>query len=355
MVPLPVPTLRQTQALPFHCSTLLTAQLVSKLSGTLPVVPPPASPVPAVTPVIVPAPGNVCPAANVNNPPLPTCSPGSVGALVPTPNNRFNVPEAEAVLLPAGSARQLNVWVTAVAVPLLNADAARFSGCEFFPPPAVAVPVAGSSSVPRTRADPATSSFAARVCVPMPRLRLLFWNRMELPKVVPFGVHRGMKSRVPVPASAGVTAGWAVAAELGAGLPLAAGGGRRGQHESRWRQTADSLRIRGFQGIGHAEQQHARLFRLSFRLHSQPERLPSGEDIRGQAVTAGGTQHHRVVPVLVGLHVLSLHPQRHAALRIFVQKERDAHHPCSRSAGRRRQFTAEIHQRRHCACRAGRR
>src|ERR1022692_255234 len=227
MVPLPVPTLRQTQALPFHCSTLLTAQLVSKLSATLPVVPPPASPAPAVTPVIVPVPGNVCPGANVNNPPLPTCNPVSVGALVPTPNNRFNVPEAEAVLLPAGSARQLNVWVTAVAVPLLNADAARFSGCEFFPAPAVAVPVAGSSSVPRTLADPATSSFAAGVCVPMPRFKLLFWNRMELPKFLPLGVHSGMKSRVPLPASAGVTAGWAVAAELGAGLSLAAGGGGR--------------------------------------------------------------------------------------------------------------------------------
>jgi hypothetical protein len=39
--------------------------------------------------------------------------------------------------------------LTAVLEVLLNADAARFSGCEFLPAVAVAAPVAGKLSVPR--------------------------------------------------------------------------------------------------------------------------------------------------------------------------------------------------------------
>ncbi len=76
-------------------------------------------------------------------------SPVSAGVAIPWPNSRFNVPEALAVLLPVASAFHWNVWFTAVLVPLLNDEATKFSACEFLPPVAVAVPVAGKLNVPR--------------------------------------------------------------------------------------------------------------------------------------------------------------------------------------------------------------
>jgi hypothetical protein len=42
-----------------------------------------------------------------------------------------------------GSPCKRKFWFTAVAVPLLKADAVKFIACEFFPPAAVAVPEAG--------------------------------------------------------------------------------------------------------------------------------------------------------------------------------------------------------------------
>jgi hypothetical protein len=77
---------------------------VLSLNVKLPLVPPPSSPEPAATPVIVPDPGKVCPAANLMMPLVAIESPVSVGVEVPEPNNKFSVPEGEGVLLPAGSA-----------------------------------------------------------------------------------------------------------------------------------------------------------------------------------------------------------------------------------------------------------
>ena len=51
---------------------------------------------------------------------------------------------------------------------LLKADAARFSGCEFFPALAVAVPVAAKLNVPRTVVPPTTSRVVAGVVVLIP-------------------------------------------------------------------------------------------------------------------------------------------------------------------------------------------
>jgi hypothetical protein len=47
---------------------LLVIPLFGTLSVTLPLVPPPVSPVPAVMPVIVPVPGNVCPETKFTTP-----------------------------------------------------------------------------------------------------------------------------------------------------------------------------------------------------------------------------------------------------------------------------------------------
>ena len=54
-------------ALPLHFRIWLAAHVVGKLRLIFPLVPPPMSPEPAVTPVMVPAPvpGNNCPDANV--------------------------------------------------------------------------------------------------------------------------------------------------------------------------------------------------------------------------------------------------------------------------------------------------
>src|SRR5579864_2416290 len=109
--------------------------VVSTLSVTLPLPPPPVRSDPAVTPVIVPfpVPGKVCPAANVICPLLAMFRPVSAALLVPEANSRFNVPEGVAVLLLAGSACHWNVCVTAFPVLLLNDEAAWFRGCEFLP------------------------------------------------------------------------------------------------------------------------------------------------------------------------------------------------------------------------------
>ena len=97
-----------------------------------------------------PVPGNVCPTANVNRPLLLIFSPVSVGTAAPVPYSRFSVPDAVAVLFPAGSACNWNVCGTAVTVPLLKADATKFSGREFLPVSAVATPVAGRFNLPAT-------------------------------------------------------------------------------------------------------------------------------------------------------------------------------------------------------------
>src|ERR1700722_10273804 len=119
--------------------------VVSRLSVTDPVVPPPVNPVPAVTPVIVPlpVPGNVCPVANVRMPLLLILNPVSVGAVVPEPNSKLRLPDGVAVSLAAGSACSWNVCATAAPEVLLNEDATKSSAREFLPPVAIAAPVDG--------------------------------------------------------------------------------------------------------------------------------------------------------------------------------------------------------------------
>jgi hypothetical protein len=64
----PVPTAAHCQALPFHCRTWLALHVLVRLRFRVPLVPPPLRPLPLVVviPVIVPVPGKVCPLAKVN-------------------------------------------------------------------------------------------------------------------------------------------------------------------------------------------------------------------------------------------------------------------------------------------------
>lgn len=94
--------------------------------------------------------------------------PVSAGAPLPCANSRFNVPDGLLVLFPTGSAWNRKTWLTALLVPLLNAEAVQPMGCEVLPAVAVAVPVAGRLSKPRIVPPPFTSSLAAGVVVPMP-------------------------------------------------------------------------------------------------------------------------------------------------------------------------------------------
>ena len=80
--------------------------VVSRLSVTVPEVPPPRSAVPAMTLVMVPAPvpGKVCPGAKLMVPFALKEKPVSVGEPLPAVESRFSVAVGEAVLLPWGSA-----------------------------------------------------------------------------------------------------------------------------------------------------------------------------------------------------------------------------------------------------------
>jgi hypothetical protein len=170
----------------------------------------------------VPKPGKVWLGANVNTPVLLSLKPVSLGAPEPDANNKFRLPLGLDVLLPLGSACQRKFCDTAVPVVLLKADAVSVLGCEFFPPLAVAVPVAGKLRLPRTVALPFTSSVLAGVLVLMPIFAVLpdpDWNKTELPRVFPSGVHSGTKSRVPLPARLGSTRFAAVLELLGAVVP----------------------------------------------------------------------------------------------------------------------------------------
>lgn len=63
----PVPTAAHCQALPFHCRTWLALHAFVRLRFRVPLVPPPMSPLPlaVVTPVMVPVPGKACTWAKV--------------------------------------------------------------------------------------------------------------------------------------------------------------------------------------------------------------------------------------------------------------------------------------------------
>jgi hypothetical protein len=138
----------------------------------------------ALSPTLVTVPGKVWPEAKVIRPVGPIFSPVSTGIVAPGPNNRFNVPVAALVLLPAGSACQRKFCATGVPILLLNTEAVKFSACEFFPAVAPAVPVAGRLSKPRKMPVPLTSSVAPGEVLPMPSLGVVAvpdWTSAELP------------------------------------------------------------------------------------------------------------------------------------------------------------------------------
>ena len=105
--------------------------------------PPPESPKPALTWVIVPTPGKVCPGAKVSRPLLAMENPVGAGALPFDPNSRLRTPEGLDVLFPNGRTCHRKSWETAFEVLLLNDDARKSSALEGKPCVAVAVPLAG--------------------------------------------------------------------------------------------------------------------------------------------------------------------------------------------------------------------
>jgi hypothetical protein len=151
-VMVPLPAAEHAHAVPFHCRTCLALQVFTKLKLSAPLVPPPASPLPVavVTPVMVPAPGNFCPATKLTLP----------------------------------------VWSTLNAVPLM----ARVES----------VPLGKRVSVSRTSLLPFTSRVAAGAVVLMPICEL-FWkiNESMISLVVS---HMGMKSTTPLPVTVGFAA-----------------------------------------------------------------------------------------------------------------------------------------------------
>src|SRR6202142_2759493 len=113
--PHPPSEVLQAQAEPLQSKDCPEAQVVIRLRPSVPLVPPPVSPLPAavVTPVMVPAPGNVCPLAKVMSPLLFMLRPVSAGVPEPDPNKRFSVAESVDLLLLTASAWNRNVCATA--------------------------------------------------------------------------------------------------------------------------------------------------------------------------------------------------------------------------------------------------
>jgi hypothetical protein len=115
----------------------------------LEVIGPPVNPAPVATLVTVPlppAPGKVCPEANVKRPLLAMENPVSPGAVPFEPNSKFNELDAFAVLFAVGSAIHRKSCATADELVLLNADACKSNGFELKPFVAVAVPVLGKTA-----------------------------------------------------------------------------------------------------------------------------------------------------------------------------------------------------------------
>src|SRR3984957_10811482 len=108
-------------------------------------------------------PAKLWPGAKVMVPLLLIFRPVSAAAAGATPNSRFNVAEANDVLLFTGSACQWKTWFAAVPVPLLNAEATMPNGLEMAPAIAVAVADAGRFSSPRMVVLPFTSNAACGV------------------------------------------------------------------------------------------------------------------------------------------------------------------------------------------------
>src|SRR4029077_12703157 len=146
VIPETLPKLPQIQLVPFHSKVWPALQVLSKLRLTFPLLPPPASPVPADIWVIVPTPGNVCPGANVSCPLLAMENPVGFGTTPFEPNRRLRIPEGLDESFPTASACHRKSWEIAVEVVLLNDDASKSSGLEAKPCVAVAVPLAGSTA-----------------------------------------------------------------------------------------------------------------------------------------------------------------------------------------------------------------
>lgn len=178
---------------------VVTSPDVFNPRATEPEVPLPVSGLVVVIPVIVPAPvpGNVCPLANVILPFAAIESPVAAGAAVPAPNSRLRFALGVVVLFPVGTASQRKFCVVAAAGVLVNALALNSRICETAPAFAVAGAMGGSVSIPRTKADPPTSSIPAGAAelMPIPAVPCVIF---EFPSVLA-AVHSGTVFTVPVP------------------------------------------------------------------------------------------------------------------------------------------------------------
>jgi len=168
----------------------------STLKLTAEEVPELLRPVPAVTPLIVPVPGNVCPLAKAIWPVGAMDRPVAAGAVVPEPNSSSRLAEGLAVLFPELAACQTNFSATAALAVLEYTPAPNWNEGELAPAAAVAA-AAGRLTAPRRVLAPFTSRVVAGTAVAMPTL-VPDSAMTELPSVdVP--VHTGTKPLVPLP------------------------------------------------------------------------------------------------------------------------------------------------------------
>ena len=120
------------------------------------------------------------------------------------------------------------------------------------------------------------------------------------------------------------------------------GDGIRAQ-EGRGGQAAEGFRVGGFERVGNADQQHARLLGLAFGLHAEPARLTSVEDFQRNARGAACAEQRTVVAAGIDGDVLHFLPEWRAAGLILVEGEDDA----DGSGGSAGDGSAELHQMRN--------
>jgi hypothetical protein len=259
------------------------------------------------------------------------------------PSNRVIGLKGAVVLLPVASACQLKYSLTAVALPLLKLEATKLTGSEVEPFVLVAAVFAGRVNTPRTVSVPFTSSVAAGVDVLTPIFTVAsvpVWTRAELARLVAL-VQRGTKFGVPRPGDGcGRKRGSRTASGLGRSRRAGCRISWRCEHEGRSRQSANSFRIPGFQGIRNTDEEHAGLSGLACNLHAEPASFIRGEKIGWQTFGLGGPEHDLVVAEGIELDTLSFDPQWSAALLILVEGKG---HSCDPAGGAFRR-AAELHQ-----------
>ena len=116
------------------------------------------------------------------------------------------------------------------------------------------------------------------------------------------------------------------------------------EHEGRSGFAAQCFRVSGFQSVGHAHQQHARLlFGFQSHLDAQPAHLAGSEQVHRQALGVHSAQKRRVATEFVSLHALGFKPNRATTCFSAVEGEGDIDCAAQGLARRIVQHSAELH------------